>query len=220
MRAWSFSSLNQFETCPRQYDLTKNKKVIVFTDTVHTIWGKEVHTALEDYLNDTSPLEGNYAPYKPFADKILSMPGEKLVEWQFALKKDLTPTGFQEEDAWCRGIIDIGVVHEDQALVGDWKTGKVRPDSDQLKLFAAATMQHYPQVQTVKTVYVWLAHGKVTTETYRRSDLPGIWSHFFTKVARLEQSYVKDKWIPKPSGLCNGWCGAGRDHCEFWAPRR
>lgn len=221
MRTWSFSSMNKFETCPRQYNLTYNAKVIPFQDTVHTIWGKEVHSALEENIRDGAPLRDNYQPFKPWADKVLAMPGEKLIEWEFALTKSLTPTTFADQTAWCRGVIDVAVINGNKAIAIDWKTGKVRPDSDQLKMFAAVVMQQYPRVQSVKTVYVWLAHDQTTVETYHRDEhLAGIWRHFMAKAQRLEQAYEKDKWIPKPSGLCNGWCGAGREHCEFWAPRR
>ena len=235
MRTWSFSSMNKFETCPRQYNLTYNAKVIPFQDTVHTIWGKEVHSALEGYvkqrmgapdevlpvLQELAPLDDKYLPYVRWADRVLDMPGEKLIEWEFALTKSLTPTHFKDQTAWCRGVIDVAVINGDKAIAIDWKTGKVRPDSDQLKMFAAVIMQQYPHVQSVRTVYVWLAHDQTTVETYRRDvDLPAIWRHFMAKAQRLEQAYEKDKWIPKPSGLCAGWCGAGAAHCEFWSPRK
>jgi len=220
MRAWSFSSLNQYYTCPRQYDLQRNKQVIKFSESVETLWGKEVHRAMEESMQEGLPMVERFAAFQPYVDKIKALSGERFVEWEFALTKSLTPTGFKDENAWCRGIIDVGVVDGDRALVCDWKTGKVRPDSDQLKLFAAATMAHYPNVQTVKTAYVWLAHGCTTPETYTRADLPKIWEHFIIKVKHLERAYQHDKWTPKPSGLCRGWCGAGLSNCEFWEPKR
>ena len=220
MRAWSFSSLNMYTTCPRQYELTKVKNVIPYTETEATKWGSLVHGVLEAYLKGEAELTSDFIRYKPWADKIKSLGGDLGIEWQFALSKGLLPTKFNDDAAWCRGIIDVKVVNGNKAFVGDWKTGKVRPDSDQLKLFAAATMQHHPEVNTVKTAYMWLAHDSTTQETYTRTDLPAIWQHFMVKVARLESSYEKNRWVPKPSGLCNGWCGAGKAHCEFWAPRR
>lgn len=221
MRAWSFSSMNMFYTCPRQYDLTKNQNLIPYTESEATLWGSEVHEALENYLLEDEPLLGDkFLRYKPFADKIMSLPGERFIERKFALTKNLTPCDFEAQDAWVRGIIDVGVVNGAKAIVADWKTGKIRPDSDQLKLFAAFIFEHYKQVDTVSTAYVWLAHDKVTKERYTRAQLPDIWKHFLMKAERLEQAYERNKWIPKPSGLCAGWCGAGKEQCEFWSPRR
>jgi hypothetical protein len=219
MRCWSFSSMNTYYTCPKQYQLTYVKKVIPYQETEATKWGSEVHLALENYIGSGIALEEKFLPFKKWGDKVLSLPGEKFMEQKMALTRNLDPTDFEADNAWCRGIIDVLVVDGKRAACYDWKTGKVRPDSDQLKLFAGYVFQHYPDVEVVKTAYVWLKFDQTTVETYRREDLPAIWEHFIAKAAKLEASYEKDKWIPKPSGLCRGWCGAG-SNCEFWSPRR
>lgn len=219
MRTWSFSSMSTYYTCPRQYKLNYIDKVIPFQETEATKWGTEVHEALELYGRDGKPLDDKFLPYKKYVDKLLSLPGEKFFEREFALTRNLVPCEFDDTNAWCRGIIDLGVVDGHRAQAWDYKTGKVRPDSDQLMLFAGFVMQTYPEVTSVKTAYLWLAHNKTTIKTYRREDLPKIWQHFITKSTKLEQAYARNVWVPKPSGLCNGWCGAGT-HCEFWSPRR
>jgi len=218
MRTWSFSSMNTYITCPKQYELTYVNPVIPYTETEATIWGTRVHEALEHYGRDGVELKDEFLPYKKYVDKILSLPGEKLFEQKFAFTRNLEYTDFDAANAWCRGIIDVAIVDGDRAIAADYKTGKVRPDSDQLKLFAAFIMQKHPEVKSVRTVYLWVKFGKTTTETYTRSDLPAIWQHFMAKAARLEKSYESNRWVAKPSGLCRGWCGAG-GHCVHWSPR-
>lgn len=220
MRVQSFSSMNTYFTCPRQYALTYVTPVIPYTETDATRYGTEVHLALEEYCRDGKPMSDNHKRFKPYGDKIVALPGNKFYEQQMALDKNLQPVAFDSSDGWVRGIIDVLVVNGDRALVNDWKTGKVKPDSDQLKLFAGFVMHHYPAVNTVKTVYSWIVHNKTTVETYQRGDLPEIWNHFAVKMAKIEASYEKDRWMPKTSGLCNGYCGATKAHCEFWKPRR
>ena len=220
MRCQSFRSMNTYYTCPKQYQLTYVTPVIPYQETEATRWGTEVHKALEDYCRDGTEMPDKCSQFKPFGDKIKALPGEKLYEQEMALTKSLQPTAFDSPDAWMRGIVDVLVLNGDKALVNDWKTGKIRPDSDQLKLFAGFVMQTYPEVNVVKTVYSWVVHKKTTVETYKREDLPDIWNHFITKMAKIEASYEKDRWVPKTSGLCNGWCGATKEHCEFWRPRR
>jgi hypothetical protein len=220
MRVQSFSSMNTYATCPKQYKLTYVTPVIPYQETDATRYGTEVHLALEEYCRDSKPLSETHKRFKPYGDKIISLEGDKFYEQEMALNKNLQPVEFSSPDAWVRGIIDVLVVRGDKAIVNDWKTGKVKPDSDQLKLFAGFVMHHYPEVNTVKTVYSWIVHHKTTVETYHREDLPAIWDHFNVKMAKIEASYEKDRWTPKTSGLCNGWCGATKEHCDFWKPRR
>ena len=211
--------MNTYETCPRQYKLTYVTPVIPYQETEATIWGTNVHLALENYCRSGDILTSEYIGFKPYADKILSLSGDKHFEAEVALNAAFKPVEFSDPSAVLRGIIDVLVVNGDKALVADWKTGKIRADSDQLKLFALFAMKKYPEVQSVKTCYVWLKFGKTTTEVYTREDLPSIIEHFMVKTNRIKASYDNDRWIPKTSGLCRGWCGA-KGHCEFWSPRR
>lgn len=219
MRTQSFSSINTYYTCPRQYKLTYVTPVIPYQETDATRWGTEVHLALEEYCRDDKPLPDNCKQFRRYGDKIKSLPGEKFYEIECAVNAAFQPVAFDDPTAVLRGIIDVLVVNAGKALVADWKTGKVKPDSDQLKLFAGFVMSKFPEVDTVKTTYAWLAHNATTVETYTRSDLPDIWNHFLAKLSKIKASYDTDRWVPKTSGLCNGWCGAGV-HCDFWRPKR
>ena len=53
--AWSYSSLTNFETCPRQFKLLKIDKVVPFKETEAIRHGNEVHKALELRLKDKTP---------------------------------------------------------------------------------------------------------------------------------------------------------------------
>lgn len=219
MRCQSFSSINTYYTCPRQYKLTYVTPVIPYQETDATRWGTEVHLALEEFCRDGKPLPENCQDYAKYGEKLKSLPGEKFYEIQCAVDASFKPVDFDDKSAVLRGIIDVLVVNGSVALVNDWKTGKVKPDSDQLKLFAGFVMAKFPEVNTVKTVYAWLAHKQTTVETYTRDDLPSIWQHFLAKLSKIKASYETDRWVPKTSGLCNGWCGAGTN-CDFWRPKR
>ena len=43
---WSFSSLKEFQQCPRKYYECRVAKNYTFKETEATIYGKEVHAAL------------------------------------------------------------------------------------------------------------------------------------------------------------------------------
>jgi len=53
---WSHSGLKDYEGCARRYHEVKVLKNYPFTDTVHTIYGKQVHEAAELYVRDNVPL--------------------------------------------------------------------------------------------------------------------------------------------------------------------
>lgn len=213
MKAWSYSSLTDFEGCPRRYHLIRDLKVVPFQETEATRHGNEVHKALELRLKDKTPLPDAYADYEPIAAK-LDKPGV-FTEQQIALTRNLKPCGWWDKEAWVRGIIDVGVKAKSTVLLADYKTGKVKPDSSQLDLFAALKMQEDPSVQKAKTMFIWLKFNKTTTANVHRDDLPTIWEGFIQRVQRLENAYDKDKWVPRPSGLCKQWCPVGKKHCEF-----
>lgn len=214
MPAWSYSSLSAAMTCLRRYYLTRVTKEVVEPPTQATIWGNEVHSALEHRIKEKKPLPAGMEKFEAVAQELESWSDNWVTEERFGLTENLEPTGFFDKDVWCRGVLDVYTIHKNRAFVADYKTGKMRPDLDQLKLFAAAIFHKYPQVGEIKTAFLWLNHDKKTVETFDRSDLKFIWNHFLPKLRRLEKAYEQDVWPANPSGLCRNWCPVGRHRCE------
>jgi hypothetical protein len=212
MKAWSYSSLTDFEGCPRRYHMVRDLKVVPFKETEATLHGKEVHKALELRVKDKTPLPEKYKQYEAIAAKF-DKPGV-FTEQQIALNRSLQPTGWWDKDCWVRGVIDVGVTAKGVSVLADYKTGKVKPDSSQMELFAALKMQEDKSITEARTLFVWLAHGKTSKATYKKEGVPVIWEGFIQRVQRMELAYEKDKWLPKASPLC-GWCPLSKEHCEF-----
>ena len=208
---WSHSTLTSFETCPRRHHLTKVIRVIKEPPTEATIWGNFVHKALEERVKDGTPLPDSIKGYAPIADMMISKPGTKLVEHKFALDSNFQPTEW--DGSWGRGIVDLGILQGDTAVMLDWKTGKRKTDSDQLKLMALMAMHTFPEVDTVLTGFVWLKDHKLDREMFTRKQIQDLWSDFLPRVNRLTRAFKEDKWPPKPSGLCKAWCPC--TGCEF-----
>jgi hypothetical protein len=213
--AWTFSQLEKFETCPKQFYHVRVAKDVIEPQTEATLWGSKVHTAMEDRIRDGTPLPEGMEQWEGFAKQICAMPGEKLAEEKMALDKSFQPAEW--DNAWTRGIADMLIVHGNKAATLDYKTGK-RKLTHQLMLYAAYTFAYYPEVETVTTGFVWLRDKKIDRETFTRADIPTIWGTFLPKVRKLEIAYEKDKWIARPSGLCNGWCPV--KSCEFYKDKR
>ena len=104
---WSFSSLKEFQQCPRKYYECRVAKNYTFKETEATIYGKEVHAALEEYVRDNKPLAKNYERFKDQVDALIAIPGEKLCEYEMGLTRDKKACDFNEPNRWVRGIADL-----------------------------------------------------------------------------------------------------------------
>lgn len=213
--AWTYSQLDTFETCPRKFYHTKVKRDVVEPPTVHTEWGKTVHSAFEYYIKDGTALPEGMAQWQGVAEKIGKLPGEKLTEHKFALDKNFQPTEWS--GSWTRGIADLVVINGTKAAVLDYKTGKRKP-TEQLDLYANYVFAHFEQVEKVTTGLVWLKEKRIDWRPASRSDVPVIWQSLLPRVRKLEYAYERDKWPARTSGLCNGWCPV--TSCEFNKSRR
>lgn len=214
--AWSYSALDSFETCPRRHYLTKVSKIVQEQQGPALVWGNEVHKALEHRLQGR-PLGERFAQFEPYAQKVITAAqGGKLeVETELCLNKNFRPTTYFGKDAWVRAKSDVLVLKGDKAFNGDWKTGKPKPNSDQLKLSAAMVFAVKPTVNTVINTFIWLgSEAPPTTEVFRRDEVAAIWQDFMPRVQRMEEAYVGNKYPPRPSGLCRQYCPVGRQHCE------
>ena len=95
----------------------------------------------------------------------------------------------------------------------DWKTGKRNPDFTQLELFSLQVFVHYPEIQKVKTSFVWLKDNKTDSETFKRTDTKLMWADLLSRIDRIKQSYQKNNFPARPSGLCR-YCPANKI-CEY-----
>lgn len=215
--AWSYTALTSFETCPKRYYLTRIAKKVKEPETEATKWGNAVHEALEYRVKEGRPLPQGMEQWEPLVQRIISkQDAEVTAEQQLCLDANLEPTSWFSKTAWLRGIIDVSVKRGNKVFVADWKTGKVKVDSDQLKLFAALVFHHCPDVNEVITAFIWLKEGRITHDKFTREQLPEIWQSFMPRVQRIEIAIEKDKWPARPSGLCRNYCPVGKtlcDHC-------
>ena len=210
---WSYSSLKQYQNCPKQYQEIKVLKNYTVKESEAMIYGKEVHTALEEYVRDNKPLVKNYQRFKGMVDSLVNIKGDKYVEYEMALRFDKTPCDFHDKDRWVRGIADLVIVDGDCAFIVDYKTGsKKYPDPKQLRLMSLMAFTHFPDIQKIKAGLLFVMHNAFVTEEYHRRDMDKSWGMFEQPLKRLENSYETDVWQPNPTPLC-GWCSV--DSCEF-----
>lgn len=210
---WSYSGLKDYINCPRQYNEVKVLKRFEKRPTAQTLYGTDVHSAIENYVKIGQTLPKNYQKFQKQLDPLREMSGEKFPEYRMAITIDREPCKFGAQDYWVRGITDLLVVDEDYGFIVDYKTGSNRyPDPKQLQLMALLTFAHFPEVQRIKAGLLFVVHEHFVTSEYHRDDIDTLWKDFAGPLERLRLSHVNGSWQPNPTPLC-GWCPVST--CEF-----
>lgn len=215
--SWSFSALEQFRNCPRQYQAERITKEVPYVEGPHQKHGKWVHKMFEDYVGLDRALPPELAEYRPMLDRVRAWPNVKP-EWRLAINKQFEPCDYFAKDTWCRAQVDIWSVDGDLCRVVDWKTGKRKYDYDQLLLNGLLTMCHLPNVQRIKSAFYWTQEKVFDVQEFHRKDWHQHWQRFLPDVARIERAAELNVWQERPSGLCNGWCRV--ESCAYWKPKR
>ena len=216
---WSHSSYKMFTQCRRQYNLVRRLKVVKPSDFEGNSYGKQAHKAIEDYLLRSVPLPEEFKKYQTWVDIAASLPGEKLVEAKMGMTIEGKPADFFGEDVWWRGMPDLAIVNETKGVahVCDWKFSKSAKyaDRDQLELLALAIFAKYPKIHKVKGLLAFMVSKEPVVATYRRKDFALLLSKWIGRIGEIEKAEENDVWNPTRSGLCNPYCPATKEHCEF-----
>lgn len=221
LMALSFSRLTTFEQCEAKFEHLYVRKTVKDTDNEFTLYGTRVHEGLEKYGRalvgtvadeaivalEEDEFPADVRPWLRLVKIITQRPGEKHFEKQVAIRRDFTPCDWFAPDVWIRGVLDVLVLDGTRAFVVDWKTGKVKENPTQLQLFAALVFAHFPEVEEVKTMFVWLAHDQTSDAVYQRKRLHHIWNALSPRFARVQEAVELGIFKAHPSGLCR-WCPA------------
>lgn len=201
---WSYSGAKTFENCPRQYNEVKRLNKYPPQDTQATLYGKEVHKALEDFLIEGKPVPDQFKRFAKYGEMVANIKGERFIEHKMGFTEDLKPCGFDDPGVWWHGIPDVLIVDGERAWLLDWKTGKSAryADTGQLELLAVATMLHHPQVKKVKAALVFLVADNLIEKTYTREQIPEIISVWYGKINQIEAAIESDVWNERPGPLC------------------
>jgi len=218
--SWSFSAIDNFGTCARKYH-RQNILKDVSDQTTYRSEGQEVHRFMNDRLMHAKPLPAHAARWERWIDEFLTDCDRTKVllrgESKYAITAGFEPCGYFDKvkKVWCRVVIDALKINNDYAKIWDWKTGRIKPDTDQLMLYATVIFAHYPEVKQVEAGLIFLkedmgAHVPRNDCTHelliRRADLPEFWERYIHKVDALERSFLTNSWPPNPSGLCRNHC--------------
>ena len=216
MKAWSHSALTKFETCPRQYHEMNVLKNYQDGSSEAMSWGNEVHKAFENYVRSGTPFPIGMRQFEKLVKPFVDAPGSILVEQKLAVTKEFAPTTWFGKNVWVRSIIDLAVVNGPKCIIVDWKTGKKKPNHDQLALMAAVMFAQAEELEQISAMFIWTQEDgmdAITRVTYVRSQLPKLWDRFLKREQVYQDAHIETNFPPKPSGLCRRFCPVAS--CEF-----
>jgi len=211
---WSYSSLAKFETCPYQWYSNYILKEIEFVGNAAVLWGQQAHDALDKRLKTGNPMPTRFQHYEKYAlavdNFVEKVDGHMEAEYEMAIDKDNNKVGWWDKSAVQRGKSDVSIFFDEKCLIEDWKTGKYRPNTQELEYFSLLTFKIHPDVEDIRTVYLWFKEdGDPTIEQFNRAkDFDRLEETFEDKIYSIEQALEMDMFPAKRSGLCRNYCGS------------
>jgi hypothetical protein len=207
--AWSYSSLKNYETCPKRYGHYNVLKDVVEPETAQLAAGNALHKHFENRVlhgPEKGRLPLGYGQFEKILSKFTALPGTTYGEQKLALTASFEPVAFFGKGVWFRTVIDFAKINGDFALIADWKDGKVKEDTTQLQLMAATIFAADAGIQRVRAALVFVNNDELKREEFVREDVPEIWSEILPRVRAMQRARKSQEFPPKPSGLCKKYC--------------
>lgn len=205
--AWSFSRLNAFETCPKQFYHTSIAKDVKVPESPEQKFGNELHKAMEKRLGSGVALTKKFDFMEPAAAMLEKAPGKRYAEMQIAIDQNMQVVDWFAPTVWARAIVDLAIVDGEKGIIIDWKTGaKMTDDFTQQQAAAALTFVKFPQLQSIEMGYYWTKHMKLTRQTIVKDDIRHVWSVLLRKIRPYVNAHATVTFPPRPSGLCKKHC--------------
>lgn len=221
--ALSFSKIETFQTCPRQYAEKFIWGTVKYKETPTTRWGNQVHKSLEDYvLHGKAITDKSIKPFASVGDAIIQKEnnlhdrgllvtplfGEQ--EWACDLTMR-THSWFDNNGVFIRGKADCGMGTRNTLFLYDYKTGKgSNPKPEQLELMGLLAMAQPnmvpPETKKIDGTLLFLEARKTTPFSMATASYQERWLKWVKLGFTILDAYQRDSFPEKQSGLCGKWC--------------
>ena len=201
---FSYSNLSSYNSCPQRHHFERGLNIKPLDESPHpaALRGVELHRACEEYtLGTIDILPNELLRFRPILDK-LKASGARA-EVKYAVDKDCKPVPYDSPDAYFYGIIDTLELSAAIGCVGDWKSGKERDYSQQLKFYAMLVLANHPELAVCRSRIRYIDLGLSSSGAeYGRANVPTIFAEFNALAERAVNDHIR---APRPSDLCV-WC--------------
>lgn len=222
MIALSYSRLSTYEQCPLKFKLQYIDKTYKDdSDNPAFIRGSRLHKQCEEYIlhktkNRLKPvLSTEVQNVVPIIDKVIKKYTTIFAETKLALDTNFLPCGWFDKSVIYRAILDMTALNTHNALIIDFKSGKVREYDDkstgQLHLASCFIFATNESIQNINSAYLFLEHKITISKSFTRDNfisMRDVFYKLFDEVNELKN------FEPKVNRYCH-WCLATKDQCKF-----
>ena len=224
---YSTSKAECYLQCPKKFDFKYKQKIkIPFISNLALLKGSYIHKVIEENFNYNTEYSINdifTKEEREKADLIIlnfenSIIGKELKtktlinEEQFGIKivnSNIVLADYNDPDVWYRGAIDAYFI-EDIIHCIDYKSGKDKADDEefginQSKIYAIYLFLKYPNINVIKSRFLFVEHNTEKTIIYKRELIPSYVKDFY-KTTKIIENDSSDRKVV--TALC--------DYCDFF----
>lgn len=229
LQRWSYSSIKEFEQCASKYHHLRILKDFTSESGPEAQQGTQDHEALEAHLLTGAHLPEHLAARCGALLRVIQAHIDRgarlLVEHEMGMSREYRAVPYA--DAWGRGKADVILLSDLDtdganpltAHIFDWKSGKVRHDPAQLRLYSWMLWLQYPSLQRVFYRYLWYNFNHITPVNGDADagymDKAAIFKfaqEWIQRVKKVESRIASGIFVPTASGLCP-WCPVTKEVC-------
>lgn len=211
---WSFSTLQNFEKCPKSVFFSK---VQGCPDPAGTAAqrGTQMHETIEQYImGETATLGASIKNFRPLIETLRTeyAEGKALVEEEWGHDIYWAPVeNWANQALWLKLKLDVFQwTSPTSAKIIDWKSGRKYGNelkhNAQLQIYTLCAFHRFPQLQYVEGMMAYLDHGTNNTleAAYTRQEALMFESEWHLRGLRLTTT---TDFIATPSSDACRWCG-------------
>lgn len=201
---FSYSNLSLYAACAQRhyFERVLAIKPLEQSTSPAAERGVLLHKMCEDYTNNLiQELPPELARWRPVLDKLRN--SNTKSELKLAVSINMEPVPYDSPDAFFYGVIDTLELADWMACVGDWKSGKERDYTQQLKFYTMLVLINFPQLRTIKTRIRYIDLGvSASGPEFGRANLDSLWAEFQELATRAVSDHIH---APTPNVHCT-WC--------------
>jgi CRISPR/Cas system-associated exonuclease Cas4 (RecB family) len=211
VKAWSFSTLQNFEKCPYRIYLKNVEKCPEpeMPPDNPLVRGDRIHKEAEDFVAGKGVITTDLKKFAPQLEALRTKyeEGRVEVEQKWGFTQSWEPCTWSDPNNYAYVKLDACVAESPtESTVVDYKTGKSWgkevPHAQQLQIYTISTFMRSPSLNLVKAELWYLDEGKTKSMTYTRpqaNDMLARWT------PRIERLMTATSFPAKPN----------RSHCKY-----